>query len=48
VAFSAEDGVMNCAIAYQGTFLISPHLPYALTRDLGWVPQTARQWDAAF
>jgi hypothetical protein len=28
--------------------LITPHLRYALTRDLGWVLQAARQRDAAF
>jgi hypothetical protein len=33
---------------YHGTFLISLHLRYALTRDIGWVPHIARQWDAAF
>jgi hypothetical protein len=36
VAFSADDGVMNCVIAYQGTFLISLHLRYALTRSDGF------------
>jgi hypothetical protein len=32
---------------YHGTFFISPHLRYALTRDLGWVlPDCAGHWDA--